>query len=227
MWRNAFSHIDNMNFGRINEAGFGVQTRIQVKLRCRYKDNSMFILYWYSQMVKLIHWSNHVDEWLWEPLRLTCTSLSIPSALSSSASSLSSVPLRKETSCSSSAFSSFRASGVLGGPSTSSSVQGTHCLLTRRRNIALARQHKGKRKQLFQRAWGGTSAYSCGEARGACKGVPRPSKDKESDSGRGWNWDSPKSILVRPERELQLSIEAIVLWDCWISQRTFEPKILR
>lgn len=63
---------------------------------------------------------------------LTCTILSIPRALSSSASSLSSVPLRKETSCSNRAFSSLRPSGVVGGPSTSSSVQGTHCLLTQR-----------------------------------------------------------------------------------------------
>lgn len=63
---------------------------------------------------------------------LTCTILSIPRALSSSASSLSSVPLRKETSCSNRAFSSLRPSGVVGGPSTSSSVQGTHCLLAQR-----------------------------------------------------------------------------------------------
>lgn len=51
--------------------------------------------------------------------------------------------------------------------------------------------------------WNQSKAYSCGDARGACKGVPRPSKDKVSDSARGWNWESPKSILVRPETELK------------------------
>lgn len=48
-----------------------------------------------------------------------------------------------------------------------------------------------------------SKAYSCGDARGACKGVPRPSKDKVSDNARGWNWESPKSILVRPETKLK------------------------
>lgn len=62
----------------------------------------------------------------------TWTSLSMPRALSSLASSLSSVPLRKETSCSSRAFSSFWASGVVRGARTSSREQGTHCLLTQR-----------------------------------------------------------------------------------------------
>lgn len=51
--------------------------------------------------------------------------------------------------------------------------------------------------------WNQSKAYSCGDARGACKGVPRPSKDKVSDSARGWNWESPKSILVRPETKLK------------------------
>lgn len=50
--------------------------------------------------------------------------------------------------------------------------------------------------------WDYGNTYSCGDAKGACKGVPRPpSKDKVSDSARGWNWDSPKSILVRPEKD--------------------------
>lgn len=68
-------------------------------------------------------------------LALTCTSLSIPRARSSSASSLSSVPLRTDTSCSSRAFSSLRPSGVVGGHSISSSGQGTPCLLYQWENM--------------------------------------------------------------------------------------------
>lgn len=59
----------------------------------------------------------------------TWTILSMPRARSSSASSLSSVRLKKVTSCSSRAFSSLRPSGVVGGHSISSSGHGTHCLL--------------------------------------------------------------------------------------------------
>lgn len=44
-----------------------------------------------------------------------------------------------------------------------------------------------------------TSTYSCGDGKEACRGVPSPSKDKESDRARGWNWDSPKFIFVSPE----------------------------
>lgn len=51
----------------------------------------------------------------------TWTSFSMPRALSISASSFSSLPLRKDTSCSRRAFSSFRPSGVVGGHKSSSS----------------------------------------------------------------------------------------------------------
>lgn len=51
--------------------------------------------------------------------------------------------------------------------------------------------------------WELSHTYSCGDARGACKGVPRASKDKVSDRARGWNCESPTSILVNPELYLQ------------------------
>lgn len=53
--------------------------------------------------------------------------------------------------------------------------------------------------KLSDMKWELSHTYSCGDARGACKGVPRASKDKVSDRARGWNWESPTSILVNPE----------------------------
>ena len=82
----------------------------------------------------------------------TWTSLSIPKALSSSASSVSSFPLRKDTSCSRRAFSSFLPSTVVGGQRSSSNCELIHWLTNqkiRKIKTDIANKYSNLRIQIY------------------------------------------------------------------------------